>query len=79
MVKSPARRTKMQNHGTKWIVKRTLAYSVRAAPKRQSLDFPLSPVVKMPHFHCRGHRFYSLVPWELRSSKLHSIAKKKVT
>ena len=44
----------MQNHGTKWIVKRTLAYSVRAAPKRQSLDFPLSPVVKMPHFHCGG-------------------------
>ena len=44
----------MQNHGTKWIVKRTIAYSVRAEPNRQSRDFPRGPVFKMPHFHCGG-------------------------
>ena len=39
-------------------------------------DFPGGPVVKTPHFHCRGARVRSLVR-ELRSRMLHGAAKKK--
>ena len=28
--------------------------------KRENRDFPGDPVVKILHFHCRGHRFD---PW----------------
>ena len=39
-------------------------------------EFPGGPVVRTPRFHCRGHRFESLVR-ELGSCKPHSVAKKK--
>ena len=35
---------------------------------KSKLGFPGGPVVKTPHFHCRGHRFYSLLG-KLRSCK----------
>ena len=43
--------------------------------KKQIREFPGDPVVKMMHFHSRGHKFH---PWlgELRPHMLYSAAKK---
>ena len=65
----------MQNHGTTWIVKRILAYSVRAAPKRQSRDFPLSPWLRCCTSTVEA-QVQSLVR-ELRAHKPRDMAKKK--
>ena len=41
--------------------------------KKQHIDFPGSPVVKTPCFHCRGHGFHS----RQGTNMLHCVAKKK--
>ena len=37
-----------------------IAWSANTGKEERSQDFPSGPVVRTPHFQCRGHRFN---PW----------------
>ena len=62
-----------KNHEIKWckIVNALKVFLLKGTP----WDLPRGPLVKTPHFHCRGHWVWSLVR-ELRPCMFHGMAKK---
>ena len=60
------------------ILKRLFQDCMNFQKNPSTSDFPDSPVVKIPHFHCKEHAVWSLVG-KLESHMPHNVAKKAST
>ena len=58
-------------------LEKVMVWKLKVFPKlkRPSQNFPGGPVVKTPHFHCRGHGFDPSSSGKFRMP--HGVAKKK--